>query len=772
LNLKVSGSEKLLSVDIFDTLLFRLVESPFKIFDEIGKKAIKSNLLHSSITAEEFALLRIKAEQDARKIHSEIKGHSEVTLQQIYEFLPEFIDDSDKLQSLEVMTECEYCYLNPEILQLIEDTYRLGIPIVLTSDMYLSKAQLQQILTTNGFDLNLIEEIYVSCEHGGNKCSGVLFGKLLSEYPHILPEKILHIGDKFDADFDSPKALEMKSIHYSVIPNVMKQIYDYEKIGGITSSNLTSLRKLAVHTTSQPELIENQIGAGILGPVLTSFCEWVLDICESERRESIFPFMREAEMFAPMLKNAAQKRKLRLNIIPLHVSRESTWLASLDEWNREECDNLLEKYGFTVLDIFRTIDVIPPTNFERRFLETKVKELPTEIRNLLREYLLSRKVTKEINEKIDHRCDLLLDYLKQDKNYLNNSITVDLGFRGTINHNLEKALAKSGIKSNITHLLVFGADSIIALKSEDVDIRSFLASPGENQDHRRIVHRSLMPLEQIILGQSGSVRGYEYSDAKILVKHHKIRVYPHELLTKQVVHDAVLHYQNLWYSLHSTKKSILRKALASKSEKRKLCGIISRMIDTPTLDEAQLLGDLHHDVNGGSDQLRKICNDQDDDVLSKIGSEERFLRVGRMHGVHWPQGVVTRSNPYFLLKRKLAQNTSDSYLQTMNDLVEIVRAKGFSKIIIYGAGEAGKALYKAAEINKVRAECFVDRKESLWGKYVESSQVLSLETALKEFYKLPFVIGSFEFFEQIENSIRSQAKELKLDPMIFSTKDL
>ena len=104
--------------------------------------------------------------------------------------------------------------------------------------------------------------------------------------------------------------------------------------------------------------------------------------------------------------------------------------------------------------------------------------------------------------------------------------------------------------------------------------------------------------------------------------------------------------------------------------------------------------------------------------------------------------------------------------------LESLRQKAISKIIIYGAGEAGKALYKAAEINEVRVGCFVDRKESLWGEYVESAQVLSLETALEEFNKIPLVIGSFEFLEQIENSIRSKAKELNLDPIIFSTKDL
>ena len=108
----------------------------------------------------------------------------------------------------------------------------------------------------------------------------------------------------------------------------------------------------------------------------------------------------------------------------------------------------------------------------------------------------------------------------------------------------------------------------------------------------------------------------------------------------------------------------------------------------------------------------------------------------------------------------------------MNDLIQALKAKNISEIIIYGAGEAGRSLLMAAQINNLKVECFVDRKESLWGEYVESAQVLSLETALDEFDEIPFVIGSFEFLEQIENSIRSKAKELKLDPMIFSTKDL
>ena len=87
------GTFKVISLDLFDTLVLRLVDHPHQIFDEIGKKAIKSNLLHSSITADEFALLRIKAEQDARKVNLNRNGHNEVNLEEIYEFLPQFIGD-------------------------------------------------------------------------------------------------------------------------------------------------------------------------------------------------------------------------------------------------------------------------------------------------------------------------------------------------------------------------------------------------------------------------------------------------------------------------------------------------------------------------------------------------------------------------------------------------------------------------------------------------------------------------------------------------------
>ena len=140
--------------------------------------------------------------------------------------------------------------------------------------------------------------------------------------------------------------------------------------------------------------------------------------------------------------------------------------------------------------------------------------------------------------------------------------------------------------------------------------------------------------------------------------------------------------------------------------------------------------------------------------------------------MHWPQGVITRSNPFFLLKQKLQHLTSDSYLQTMNDVIESAQIGKFSKIIVYGAGEL-KVAVKAAKINSLTVECFVDRKKSLWGTDIEGTLVYSLATALDKYPKVPLLIGSFEFLDQIESTIKDMlAKKKPYQPNLFYKRSL
>ena len=107
----------------------------------------------------------------------------------------------------------------------------------------------------------------------------------------------------------------------------------------------------------------------------------------------------------------------------------------------------------------------------------------------------------------------------------------------------------------------------------------------------------------------------------------------------------------------------------------------------------------------------------------------------------------------------------------MNDLIQALKAKNISEIIIYGAGEAGRSLL-TAQINNLKVECFVDRKETLWGKHVESKMVYSLPEALRKFRSTPIVIGSFHFLRQIQQAIERTCMELSLETEYFSINDL
>ena len=198
---------------------------------------------------------------------------------------------------------------------------------------------------------------------------------ILSKYKNLNPSQFIHIGDKIEADVESPKSLGMFAIHYDTIPSSLKDICEYEKIYGLNDAEYNSIRKLSVQSTNKPEKIYNQIGAGILGPVFTFFCEWVLDLCIKEGKQFVYPFMREAELFLPMLENAAKKRKLNVKIIPLFVSRKSTWLASLEQWDQPSCDDLMGKIGLTVNDVSNYLELPFPKSISEKLGESKTNSL-------------------------------------------------------------------------------------------------------------------------------------------------------------------------------------------------------------------------------------------------------------------------------------------------------------------------------------------------------------------------------------------------------------
>lgn len=175
---------KIVSFDIFDTLIERKCLSPRRIFNLAARIG---GVVDCNVAS--FCCDRILAENEARKKHKE-----KTQIGDIYSELRKIGYDVD--YSCEIEAETLMCKPKDSVLPLFEWACKNKVA-VLTSDMYLGSSYIKQII--DGCGISGYDRMYVSCEHGAEKVSGKLFGLISKDY-NIKPSKILHIGDSLKAD--------------------------------------------------------------------------------------------------------------------------------------------------------------------------------------------------------------------------------------------------------------------------------------------------------------------------------------------------------------------------------------------------------------------------------------------------------------------------------------------------------------------------------------------------------------------------------------------
>ena len=290
-------------------------------------------------------------------------GFGEVTLELIYEEIPETICVRSELVRLEVEVEAEFCYVNPHVTSLLYACKKEQIPVALLSDMYLSSEQLRRILASAGLDLSQVDTLLVSSEEREGKSSGHLFASLKQLYPQIQSQSIVHIGDNVAADVEGAAKAEIRGLHYPVILEHFESIHHWEFIRhGDVLPEWKSLRKLAAASDLAAGSGENdrtlyRFGTDVIGPFLHTLCEWVLDICVREGITCVNPLMREAYLLAPMLEQAAHMRGVELQVKPIYVSRQATFMAGLEHFGEDELTYLLGIQGLKVGELFDVLGV-------------------------------------------------------------------------------------------------------------------------------------------------------------------------------------------------------------------------------------------------------------------------------------------------------------------------------------------------------------------------------------------------------------------------------
>jgi FMN phosphatase YigB (HAD superfamily) len=217
------GQYKVVSFDVFDTLVARFISSPDDIFYLLEKRA-KDDLGVSL----PIAAMRGDAIRRLRKFASqEEPTNKEVSTSEVYKYIELYyaVDQAtcDALHRLEKQIEIELSVPRPTGIALFKAALKSGAMVVITSDTYYDEEHLTAVLEkcgAVGYD-----RLFVSSAGQRTKSASTIFpaifAQLATHIPGIRPQDICHIGDNETNDVANPKNAGWNVYH---LPNPIERL--------------------------------------------------------------------------------------------------------------------------------------------------------------------------------------------------------------------------------------------------------------------------------------------------------------------------------------------------------------------------------------------------------------------------------------------------------------------------------------------------------------------------------------------------------------------
>jgi FMN phosphatase YigB (HAD superfamily) len=358
-----------LSLDCFDTLLWRKAATPADVFYTLQNHP---EFIAAGLTAP----LRMSAEARARQCKLFHQQGSEVTLVDIYRAHRATLTDTTiaALAQAELETEIAICYAFPATVALIREAARRGIAVIIVSDTYFTVTQLQTLLASAlpADVLAAIQHVFCSSAYQQSKSQG-LFTKVL----HTLKQpaaNLFHLGDNLTADYIAPRQLNIRALHVVRDTASLADLYRLQIItAAIVDPAIRSQR--ALHNPFHGILAadaaapkpETQLGYASLGPLLYAFATYlqkeVAELEQQGKTPKVLFLMRDA--YLPSL--ACEVLAGQPMGYPVRISRFASFAASF----RTVHD--IDRYLLTVMPSQRFQDIVRQLGLPAKVAEPLIK---------------------------------------------------------------------------------------------------------------------------------------------------------------------------------------------------------------------------------------------------------------------------------------------------------------------------------------------------------------------------------------------------------------
>lgn len=572
-----------LSLDCFDTLLWRNCIAPRDVFAELP-------------VAGGGLWPRAKAEARARQRAFVGAGKAEVRIEAIYRAMMPGASEDDIRAAVahELQAEARHCYGFAPTVALMRAAKAKGLKTIIVSDTYLSQAQLHDLIAaTAGEEVAaLIDRIFVSCDHGIGKAEG-LFKPVLKAL-NCGAEAVFHVGDNIVADQEAPARLGIVSAHLRQFTPGAGQRLRLEAAAAamIDPAARGSAPIVAPHrpvlSLHGGEDVAEALGHDVLGPVMTAFARWV----EDERVALAQQFGRPVKPLFLMRDGHLPLQVYRALFgndqgEAIEISRFSARRACLrdsdairaylhDEAKHGRVDVLSKQLGLTMNEAMKLTR--GRNGFAGQAELNKAALGPTTVRTIV--------------ERSNAYADSLVRHLKRAGVREGDAVMfVDLGYAGSVQTLVEPMLReRMQLQVAGRYLLLRDPEVTGADKKGLLDPRHYdLAA----------LHALSMPIavvEQLCTVAQGSVVAYDGVGAPV-------RKDAGQKGLQNQVRDRV-QAACVAYAGHAG-DGVVAPAASDDGDcrRRAAASVLARFLFLPTADEVEVLQAFDHDVNLGSDDM-------------------------------------------------------------------------------------------------------------------------------------------------------------------------
>jgi predicted HAD superfamily hydrolase/glycosyltransferase involved in cell wall biosynthesis len=320
---------KVVSFDIFDTLVTRELANPEVVFDV-------AEYNHTKTEAGILSLLEERMKTAGKVLGSHQGKVDDISIDEIYDEMPLY-----RNSQIEKEAEINVCITHPIGKALYDFARSLNKKIYITSDMYLDRSTIESILIKNGFDH--WDEFFLSSERRKKKDTGKLFAELTSiaKKSGIASHEILHIGDNWIGDIKFARKAGLNAARFTPIyESDDKLITLNEEQQSKLSQNGRIWDSFSTQTTrlwanEHPELASDfytKLGFELTGPLASMMAMHSKKLADAEQITQIVFMARDGRIikkaFDTLYKKELDEGKYESQY--LHLSRATVVAATFE----------------------------------------------------------------------------------------------------------------------------------------------------------------------------------------------------------------------------------------------------------------------------------------------------------------------------------------------------------------------------------------------------------------------------------------------------------